>query len=126
SLTQTVAPDAEILFPQIDYNTGVSFSPRVDNLGVDIVAPGVYKITFTGIIIVEADQIVSLAITLNGESIPQSQISQLVLAQGPQIVYTTIVFKVISPNADIGVINLGDAEFSITNAKLDIVRTGNF
>ena len=126
SLTQTVAPDAEILFPQIDYNTGVSFSPRVDNLGVDIVAPGVYKITFTGIIIVEADQIVSLAITLNGESIPQSQISQLVLAQGPQIVYTTIVFKVISPNADIGVINLGDAEFSITNAKLDIVRNGNF
>ena len=125
-LTQTVASDAEILFPQIDYNTGVSFSPRVDNLGVDIVAPGVYKITFTGIITVEADQIVSLAITLNGEPIPQSEISQLVLAQGPQTVYTTIVFKVISPNADIGVINLGDAEFSITNAKLDIVRNGNF
>ena len=125
-LTQTVASDAEILFPQRDYNTGVSFSPRVDTLGVDIVAPGVYKITFTGIITVEADQIVSLAITLNGETIPQSEISQLVLAQGPQTVYTTIVFKVISPNADIGVINLGDAEFSITNAKLDIVRNGNF
>lgn len=125
-LTQTVEPNAEMLFPQIDYNTGVSFSPRVDNYGVDIVAPGVYKITFTGIITSQQDQIVSLAITLNGEPIPQSEISQLVLSQGPQTVYSTIVFKVISPSADIGVANIGTTTFSITNAKLDIVRNGNF
>ena len=125
-LTQVVEPNTEMLFPQVDYNTGVSFSTRVDNYGVDIVAPGVYKITFTGIITTQQDQTVSVAITLNGEPIPQSEISQLVLSQGPQTVYTTIVFKVISPSANIGVANIGTESFSITNAKLDIVRIGNF
>ena len=33
---------------------------------------------------------------------------------------------VISPSADIGVINTGTTSFNLTNAKLDIVRTGNF
>jgi len=125
-LTQTISVDEEILFPQVDYNTGVSFSPRVDSLGVDIVAPGVYKITFTGIITTEADQTINLAISLNGEPIPQSEISQYVTSIGPQTVTTTIIFKVISPGADIGVINTGNTTFNVTNAKLDIIRTGNF
>ena len=125
-LTQTVAPDEEVVFLQTDYNTGVSFSPRIDNLGVDIVAPGVYKITFTGVLTTEADQIVNLAISLNGVPIPQSELSQYVTPVGPQTVMTTIIFKVISPSADIGVINTGSTSFSVTNAKLDIVRTGNF
>ena len=125
-LTQTISVDEEILFPQVDYNTGVSFSPRVDSLGVDIVAPGVYKITFTGIITTEADQTINLAISLNGEPIPQSEISQYVTSIGPQTVTTTIIFKVISPSADIGVINTGNTTFNVTNAKLDIIRTGNF
>lgn len=125
-LTQTVAAGEEILFAQVDYNTGVSFSPRVDGLGVDIVAPGVYKITFTGVISTEADQTINLAISLNGEPLPQSEISQYVLSIGPQTVYTTIIFKVISPSADIGVINTGSTSFNVTNAKLDIIRTGNF
>ena len=125
-LIQSVDVNAEVLFPQVDYNTGVSFSPRIDNFGVDIVSPGVYKITFTGIITSETDQSISLAISLNGESIPQSRISQYVFAVGPQPVSTTVIFKVISPSADIGVINTGSTRFSVENAKLDIVRTGNF
>lgn len=125
-LTQTISVDEEILFPQVDYNTGVSFSPRVDSLGVDIVTSGVYKITFTGIITTEADQTINLAISLNGEPIPQSEISQYVTSIGPQTVTTTIIFKVISPSADIGVINTGNTTFNVTNAKLDIIRTGNF
>ncbi len=125
-LTQSVGENVEVLFAQVDYNTGVSFSPRFDELGVDIVAPGVYKITFTGVITTEADQTISLAISLNGEPLPQSEISQYVTTLGPQIVSTTVIFKVISPSADIGVINTGTTSFNLTNAKLDIVRTGNF
>ena len=121
-LTQTVEPNAEILFPQTDYNTGVSFSPRVDDLGVDIVAPGVYKITFTGVITTEVDATILVAITLNGEPIPQSEISQFVSTNGPETVFTTIVFKVISPNADIGVMNTGTTNFFVTNAKLILIN----
>lgn len=125
-LTQNVGENAEALFAQVDYNTGVSFSPRYDELGIDIVAPGVYKITFTGIVTTEANQTISLAISLNGEPIPQSEISQYVTTLGPQTVITTVIFKVISPNADIGIINTSTNNFNLTNAKLEIVRTGNF
>ena len=125
-LTQNVNIDSEILFPQVDYNTGVSFSPRFDNYGVDIVAPGVYKITFTGVVTTAVNQTISLAISLNGEPLPQSEISQYVTTLGPQTINTTIIFKVISPSADIGVINTSATQFDVTNAKLEIVRIGNF
>lgn len=123
--TQTVANGEEITFLQTNYNTGVSFSPRLDNLGVDIVANGVYKITFQGTIETETDGVVSLGLSLNGTLLPQSEISQYVTTAGPETVTTTIIFKVVSPSADIGVINTGVA-FNVTNAKLDIVRVGNF
>ncbi len=126
SATQTVDPNEEILFLQTNYNTGVSFSVRNDNLGVDIVAAGVYKITFTGVASTAIDGNISLALTLNGVPFPQSEVTQYVTSVGPQIVSTTMIFKVVSPNADIGVINTGDISFDITNAKLEIVRTGNF
>ena len=123
---QNVQPNQEILFLQTEYNTGVSFSPRVDDLGVDIVATGVYKIFFTGVVTTENDGVISVAITLNGEPIPASEVSQFVTANQPQIVTSSAVFKVLSPSADIGVMNIGNVNFSVTNAKLDIIRTGNF
>ena len=126
SATQTVEPGEEILFLQTNYNTGISFSPRTDDLGVDIVAAGVYKITFQGVVTTAADGDISLGISLNGVVLPQSEITQYVLSAGPQTVTTTVIFKVISPSADIGVINTGSTSFDVTNAKLDIVRTGNF
>ena len=125
-LTQNVASNAEMLFLQTNYNTGVSFQVRNDNLGVDIIESGVYKITFQGTITSAIEEIVNVAITLNGEPLPQSEISQYVFTAGPQSVTTTIIFKVISPNADIGVINIGENDFDVTNAKLEIVRIGNF
>lgn len=124
--TQTVEPNEEVVFDQTNYNTGISFSPRLDNLGVDIIAAGVYQITFTGNITTTQNGTMSLAISLNGTAIPQSEITQYVSTNAPQSVATTIVFKVVSPPADIGVINTGNLSFDITNAKLDIVKNGNF
>ena len=124
--TQTVEPNEEVLFDQTNYNTGISFSPRLDNLGVDIIAAGVYQITFTGNITTTQNGTMSLAISLNGTAIPQSEITQYVSTNAPQSVATTIVFKVVSPPAEIGVINTGNLSFDITNAKLDIVKNGNF
>lgn len=124
--TQEVSPDEEIIFLQTNYNTGISFSPRSDNFGVDIVATGVYKITFQGNITVAENQTIGLAISLNGEPLPQSEILQYVTTDGPQSVMTTVIFKVLSPSADIGVINTGETTFEVTNAKLEIVRIGNF
>lgn len=126
SATQTVDPGEEVLFLQTNYNTGISFSPRNDNLGVDIIAAGVYKITFQGVVTSTADGNINLGISLNGLVLPQSEITQFVSSAGAQTVTTTIIFKVISPNADIGVINTGSTSFDLTNAKMDIVRTGNF
>lgn len=124
--TQNVGAGEELQFLQTNYNTGVSFSPRFDGLGVDIVASGVYKISFSGVVSAETNRIVSLAISLNGTIFSQSVVSQYVLADGPQIVTTSLIFKVISPSADIGVINTGLTDFDVLNAKLDIVRVGNF
>ena len=124
--TQTVEPDEQVIFNQTNYNTGISFSPRLDNFGVDIIAAGVYQITFTGNITTTQNTNISLAISLNGSALPQSEITQYVLADGPQIVITTIIFKVVSPTAEIGIINTGNTSFDVTNAKLDIVRNGNF
>ncbi len=126
SLTQTVAPNEQIVFLQTNYNTGVSFSTDADNLGINIVETGVYKITFTGLASSGADETISLAITLNGEQFPQSEVSQSLLANSTSIVSTTMVFKVQSPNASIGAKNIGTSDFNLTNAKLDIVRIGNF
>ena len=123
--TQTVVGGEEILFPQTDYNTGVSFSPRIDERGILIVASGVYKISFTGNITVSENKTVSLAIALNGTELWASRVNQFVLAEGPSNVTSSTIFKVISPSAEIGVINLG-TEFDVQNAKLDIVRVGNF
>lgn len=126
SLTQTVNPGEEVSFAQTNYNTGISFSPRADNLGIDIVAAGVYKITFTGNITTLENGNISLGISLNGTLIPQSEILQYVTTAGSETVISTIVFKVISPSADIGVVNNGNLSFNVSNAKLDIVRNGNF
>ncbi len=126
SLSQLLEPDTETTFNETTYNTGVSFSPRIDGLGVDIVAPGVYKITFTATATATQDIIANFAIALNGVAIPQSEMSQLITTNGPQILFSTIIFKVISPSANINVINTGTTTFSVTNAKLDIVRVGNF
>ena len=123
--TQTVEPGEELVFLQTNYNTGASFSTRFDGLGVDIVSSGVYKISFSGIATSSETQTVSLGISLNGSLFPQSEVSQLVLAEGPEIITTSLIFKVISPSADIGVIVTGENGFSIQNAKLDIVRIGN-
>ena len=124
--TQNLVANQDISFLQTNYNTGVSFSSRLDNLGVDIVASGVYKISFTGTAIAEETLVSSFAITLNGEPLPQSEISQAVSESGPESIFTTIIFKVISPSASIGVINTSDESFGLLNAKLDIVRIGNF
>ena len=126
SLTQTIAPNEQIVFLQTNYNTGVSFSTDTDNLGINIVETGVYKITFTGLAASDVDETISLAITLNGEQFPQSEVSQSLFANSTSIVSTTMVFKVQSPNANIGVKNIGASDFNLTNAKLDIVRIGNF
>ena len=91
--TQTVANGEEITFLQTNYNTGVSFSPRLDNLGVDIVASGVYKITFQGIIDTEADGVVSLGLSLNGTLLPQSEILQYVTTAGPETVTTGALWR---------------------------------
>ena len=125
-LTQTVEANEQVLFNQTNYNTGISFSPRIDNLGVDIISAGMYQITFTGNITTTQNGTISLAISLDGTAIPQSEITQYVSTNGPQSVATTIVFKVVSPDAEIGVINTGGTNFDITNAKLDIVKNGNF
>ena len=125
-LTQTVAVGDEVLFSQTNYNTGVSFSPRTDNYGIDIVANGVYQITFTGNIVAGQNGNIQLAISLDGTALPQSEITQYVTTEGIQNVISTIIFKVTSPTADIGVINTGNLSFDLTNAKLDIVRNGNF
>lgn len=124
--TQTVEPNGQVIFDQTNYNTGISFSPRLDNLGVDIISAGVYQITFTGNITTAQNGNISLAISENGTAIPQSEITQYVTTDGPQNVMTTIVYKVTSPNAEIGIINTGSTNFDVTNAKLDIVRNGNF
>ena len=126
SATQNVEPNQAITFLQTDYNTGVSFSVRNDNLGIDIVDAGVYTITFTGIVTNNADGDISLAISANGVAIPQSEVTQYVSQVGSQIVSTTIIFKVISPSVDIGVINTGNTSFIVRNAKLEIIREGNF
>ena len=122
---QSVANGEEILFPQTNYNTGVSFSPRIDELGVTIVASGVYRIYFSGNISVTEAKTVSLAIALNGTELWASRVDQYVLPEGPSNVTSSTIFKVISPSAEIGVLNLG-TEFNVQNAKLDIVRLGNF
>ena len=125
--TQTVESEQEVVFLQTDYNTGVSFSVRNDNLGIDIVEAGVYKITFTGVVATnQAEGNISFAISANDVAIPQSEVTQYVSTDGSQIVSTTVIFKVVSPSVDIGVINTGTTSFSVTNAKLDIVRVGNF
>lgn len=124
--TQTIVSQQDISFSQTNYNTGVSFSSRLDNLGADIVATGVYKITFTGIVEAESALVAGFAITLNGEPLPQSEIFQVVSESGPQTVFTTTIFKVISPSANIGVANIGNESFNLLNAKLEIVRVGNF
>ena len=124
--TQTANAGEELLFLQTNYNTGASFSPRLDGMGVDIVASGVYKISFTGVASSTQTQTVSLALALNGSPFPQSEVSQLVFANGPQIVSASTIFKVISPSANIAVVNSGVNSFNIQNAKLDIVRIGNF
>ena len=126
SLTQPFNVGSELEFNETTYNTGVSFSPRQDGFGVDIVSAGVYKITFTGTATASQNLTASIAISLNGVAMPQSEVSQLITTEGPEILYTTIVFKVISPSANIDVINTGSTNFSVTNAKLDIVRVGNF
>ena len=126
SLTQLFEAGSELEFNETTYNTGVSFSPRQDGFGVDIVSAGVYKITFTGTATASQNLTASIAISINGVAIPQSEVSQLITTEGPEILYTTIVFKVISPSANIDVINTGSTNFSVTNAKLDIVRVGNF
>lgn len=126
STTQTVAPNAQVVFNQTNYNTGVSFSPRQDGLGIDIIAAGVYQITFTGSATTTQNGNISLAISQNGTVIPQSEITQYITTNGPQNVMTTIIFKVTSPNAEIEIINTGNTNFDVTNAKIDIVRNGNF
>ena len=124
--TQTLNAGEELIFLQTNYNTGASFSQRFDGMGVDIVASGVYKISFTGVASSVQTQTISLGLTLNGSLFPQSEVSQLVFTEGPQIVSASIIFKVISPSANIGVVNSGVNSFNIQNAKLDIVRIGNF
>ena len=124
--TQTVAPDSAILFSQTNYNTGVSFSEQPSNLGVSIVSSGVYQISFSGVASVTENANISIAITLNEEPINSSVVSQYITSAGPQIVNTSIILKVIDPTVNIGVKNLNDVNFEITNAKLDIIRTGNF
>ena len=123
---QIINQGEEIIFPETIYNTGISYSPRSDNFGVDIVATGVYKITFQGNVTVSENQTIGVAISLNGEPLPQSEILQYVTTAGPEAVTTTVISKVLSPSADIGVINAGENTFSVSNAKLDIVRIGNF
>lgn len=125
-LLQTISPGEEMAFLQVNYNTGISFSQRSDNLGANIVATGIYKITFQGNITVGEAQTIGLAISLNGEPLTQSEILQYVEPLQPESVTTTVIFKVLSPTAEIGVINTGEGTFDVTNAKLEIVRIGNF
>ena len=122
---QTVAPNEQIAFLQTNYNTGVSFSTSNDFDDIFIVASGVYKISFSGILTTAQNQTATLAISLNGTPLPASEMSQYVVTEGPSSINLSTIFKVISPSAEIGVINLGD-QIDITNAKLDIVRIGNF
>lgn len=122
----SIAPSQELTFIQQIYNTGVSFSTRSDFLGVDIVTAGVYQIFFSGILTSASNLTASLAISLNGEPLPKSQILQYVTTDGPQLVFMSTIFKVISPRANIGVINNGMTTFDVANGKLIIVRVGNF
>ena len=126
SLTQSMQPGEPVIFAETNYNTGASFSPRNDGLGVDIVTSGVYKISFTGTVRSTANQTIGIAISLNGSPIPQSEILQTIASDAYFAISSSTIFKVISPSADIGVLNVGTNSFELTNAKLDIVRIGNF
>ncbi len=122
----SLTPGQELTFVQQIYNTGVSFATRSDFLGVDIVTAGVYQIFFSGILTSTSNLTTSLAISLNGEPLPQSQTLQYVATDGPQSVFISTIFKVVSPRANIGVINTGTTTFDVANGKLIIVRIGNF
>jgi hypothetical protein len=126
TINQTVAQNEEVVFDASNVNTGVSFTFAGNTSFVNVVASGVYKISFVGTVTANEKSNISLAIATNQTPQVLSNKTQTVNAGEFENVNTELVIKVVSPSMQISVINTGTDEFIIQNATLSIVRVGDF
>lgn len=123
---QTVETGNPVLFNNTVANTGVSFTYENGNEFVNIIASGVYKISFVGSITTTESSQVQLALASNDTAQLVSTITQNISTGEFENVKTEIILKVISPPNRISVLNTGNSSFNIQNAMLSIVRIGDF
>jgi hypothetical protein len=127
SLTnQTVAAGAAVPFDTnlVSLGNGIIHTPG--GTGFNLVAPGVYRITFTGTITPTTTTTASVALAVNNSIIPGTTISASVPAVGSHAALTTQAIVQVSPfmGVVITVVNPTSGVEIFTNPNIIIERIG--
>lgn len=123
---QTITPNAEIPFSDTLHNTGVSFKFTNGNSFIEVIASGIYKVSFVASLKNATSEEVNLSIAIDGTKQDASTIYQQLRANEFDNVSIEMVLRVTDTPVKISIINSSLATFNAHNSMLSIVRTGNF
>lgn len=123
---QTIAPNTEIPFSDTLHNTGVSFKFTNGNSFIEVIASGIYKVSFVASLKNATSEEINLSIAIDGTKQDASTIYQQLRANEFDNVSTEMVLRVTDTPVKISIINSSLATFNAHNSMLSIVRTGNF
>ena len=120
-----IAGGQEVVFSTNDINSGISYTYLGGN-SIDIIATGIYQITFVANISGTADdQTANFAIAVNGTPITASQIVQSVDNNQTYNIKTNVIVKVTDTHTTITVLNTGTDTIEVLNANLTITKISN-
>lgn len=124
--TQTFASGNALPFSSANINTGVSFTFANGDNFINIVSSGVFVVDFCANLTSTTDTLCQLAIATNDASSVISQVVQTVSANETQNIKTQLLIKVATPTVKISIVNNGTTSYSVLNANISIIKTGNF